>query len=74
MCECRGDNSTVVQKLERGCVMAIRQSVPRRAFNLFPKCNESGHNSGHPNLIKNGRKSANDLLCPVEIHQFHMSK
>lgn len=54
--------------------MAIRESVPRRAFNLFPKCNESGHNSGHPNLIKNGRKAANDLLCPVEIHQFHMSK
>lgn len=54
--------------------MAITESMPRRAFNLLPKCNEPGQKSGHSNLIKNGRKSANDLLYPVEIHQLHMSK
>lgn len=54
--------------------MTITECMPRRAFNLLPKCNESGQKSGHLNLIKNGRKSANDLLYPVEIHQLHMSK
>lgn len=54
--------------------MTITESMPRHAFNLLPKCNESGLKAGNPNLIKNGRKSANDLLYPVEIHQLHMSK
>lgn len=55
-------------------MMTITKSMFRLAFNLLPKCNESGQQSGHHNLIKNRRKSANDLLDPVEIHQFHMSQ
>lgn len=57
-----------------GSIMTITESMFRHAFNLLPKCNEPGQESGHPNLIKNGGKSANDLLYPVEIHQLHMSK
>jgi len=54
--------------------MTITESMPRHAFNQFPKCIKSGQKFGHPNVIKNARKSANDLLCPVEIAQLDMSK
>lgn len=54
--------------------MTITASMPEHAFNLLPKCNESGQKSGHHDVIKNRRKSVNYVLCPVEIHQLPMSK
>lgn len=54
--------------------MTITQSMLGHAFNLLPERNTPGQKSGYPNLIKNGWKSANYLLNPVENHQLHMSK
>lgn len=56
--------------------MTITEGMLRHAFNLLypPSAMSLGRSVVISTYIKNRRKSANDVLYPVKIHQFHMSK